>query len=243
MILNRNRKKWISSLFAMTALTFTACQSSGAGGNENQNALQLNPASESSAELPWGDEMAVNDPSHITVALQYVSYVDDGGKDVLGTEQARKVVAGINNLYKPCNLHFRVEEYVPVNPKDRGLELNPDAMSDLAPIRSEFETDSMLTVVNTGNWDNSGGLGADGANAWTMMPGNTPTGAIIEGSAADSANLVAHELGHYLNLDHASVKTNLMNPVIYDNSTVLSAEQCETVRASAERDWPGSVRR
>ena len=58
-------------------------------------------------------------------------------------------------------------------------------------------------------------------------------GAVLEAEVADNSNIVAHELGHYLNLDHVSDQTNLMNPVIYGYSKGLSENQCEEMRQTA----------
>jgi hypothetical protein len=70
-------------------------------------------------------------------------------------------------------------------------------------------------------------------NAWTAMPGSSPSGTVIEGRVAAYPEMIAHELGHYLNLEHVKDATDLMNPIIYRTSTRLSPDQCENVRKTA----------
>mgnify|MGYP003346147935 CR=1 FL=1 len=65
------------------------------------------------------------------------------------------------------------------------------------------------------------------------MPGASPSGAVVEAAAHHTPELIAHELGHYLGLHHEGEKTNLMNPVIYRDSTELSEAQCSNARKGA----------
>jgi predicted Zn-dependent protease len=80
------------------------------------------------------------------------------------------------------------------------------------------------------------------ANAWTAMPGQTPSGAVLESRVADNANIIAHEVGHYLSLDHTSDQSNLMNPIIYDNSTTITEQQCQDMRHTAVTVRAGAIR-
>lgn len=197
----------------------------------NGKALGQDKSPGAPQELPWVDEAASNDPNHLTLGMKYVTYVK-GGKPVVSRDQLKSILKGINAKYKPCNMHFRVEEFIEATPEDLGLDYNPSSMNQLDPIRSQFDTGNHILVVGTGTWDKSGGLGADGANAWATMPGITPSGAVIEDSASKMPELVAHEIGHLLNLDHESDQSNLMNPVIYSGSN-FAKWQCEEVRNAA----------
>lgn len=170
------------------------------------------------------------EPGELWVALKYVTYVDGSGQPVVSPEGMAKIVDNINELYAPCDLRFIAEEYLSISPKDLGLDFELASLGELDTIRTEFDDVKHLVVINTGPW-NHYQVGA--ANAWTVMPGNSPSGAVIDALVADSAEVVAHELGHYLNLDHVSDPTNLMNPIIYASSTRLSPGQCDEVRQAA----------
>ena len=54
--------------------------------------------------------------------------------------------------------------------------------------------------------------------------------------------IIAHELGHYLNLLHVSDSSALMNPVIYSSSKSLYSSQCNTARAAANYYWSRAQR-
>lgn len=174
------------------------------------------------------------------VALKFVEYTDASGKPVITPEEASKLTREMNEvLYPQCGIYFVAEEHLAVDPAKQGLAFNTSSMSELNPIRSKFQDPSRLVVVNTGAWDH-GGMGS--ANAWTTMPGEPLAGAVIEEKVAKFANIVAHELGHYLGLDHEADTGNLMNPVIYDTSTRLDSQQCETMKQVAKSHWGGSLR-
>jgi hypothetical protein len=74
------------------------------------------------------------------------------------------------------------------------------------------------------------------------MPGDAPYGVVLEKPVDTYSNIVAHELGHYLNLAHAGDTGDLMNPIIYDNSTVLSEYQCSAARDAATTYWQSMMR-
>jgi hypothetical protein len=226
---------YLGGAVAALVLAISACESGtlrspGSAPGNSSPAQQAAP----SAPEQHPQQTAVKDPSHLLIALKYVSYIDENGKPVISETEAKTVVDEINKLYASCNVEFRTEEYLSVAPKDRQLPLNPSSPADLEPIRKEFDVPSEMVVINTGKWDHSGGLGADGANAWTAMPGQTPMGAVIEAPVATNGPLVAHELGHYLSLDHDGDSSDLMSPVVYPTSTTLRADQCQSVREAAQ---------
>ena len=170
----------------------------------------------------------------LTLAIKYVAYQPaSNAPGVIRRDQAQQVVNDVNRVYGRCGIHFTLEQYVSIAPDRVGLPFHPSLMSDLEDIRSQFDEGDRLVVITTGKWDHSGGLGADGANAWTMMPGERLAGTVVESSVGTYSNIIAHELGHYLNLDHYTDRANLMNPVIYRNSTGLTAPQCEMIRQTA----------
>lgn len=172
--------------------------------------------------------------SPLTLAVKYVTYVGENGSPVITPGDAQHVIDEVNQVYSSCSVRFRLEEFVTAHPEDSGLGYHPSTMKELDPIRRQYDDANRLVIINTGKWNKTGGLGADGANAWTMMPGDRPSGTVIESPYASNANLVAHELGHYLNLDHSKDRANLMNPVIYRASTGLSNVQCDRIREAAQ---------
>jgi hypothetical protein len=129
-----------------------------------------------------------------------------------------------------------------VNPSTQNLAYETANNEDLTSIRAAFTTETSLLVVLTGTWNRTGSLGGTAANAWTAMPGDGPYGAILEQPVADFPNIIAHELGHYMNLPHVSDTSDLMNPIIYPTSGSLTADQCETARSAATSYWSKMLR-
>ena len=97
-------------------------------------------------------------------------------------------------------------------------------------------------LVTTGTWDRSGSLGETTANAWTSMPGGGPYGSVLERPVGLNSHLIAHEIGHYMNLVHVSDSGAMMNPIIYSTSNRISATQCKTARSAALYFWAQMIR-
>ncbi|OFZ53386.1 MAG: hypothetical protein A2428_02010 [Bdellovibrionales bacterium RIFOXYC1_FULL_54_43] len=231
---NLNSKKIRTTLLALLALGgATACNGgagAGAGAIDGTNG-----AVASHQNIDNGTQSA----DGITLALRYVSYLNQDGQPVISEARSRQIVDRVNQIYAPCNIRFVLEEYLPVTPKDRGLEFGLSSMSDIEPTRAAFDEPNRVVVVNTGAWDHSS-IGS--ANAWTAMPGTSPSGVVLESDVAENAEIVAHELGHHLNLDHVDDPANLENPIIYSTSTFISASQCSTMRQSAQGIRSASLR-
>lgn len=189
-----------------------------------------------------GSSCQSGDRDHLCLALKYVAYKNRSDEPVVDQKEAENNVQGINQLWNQCNIAFQIESYVAASPRDYGLSPDPSDTSELTDIRNDFMDRSTLLVVTTGTWDRSGSLGWTPANAWTSMPGENPVGAILEKPVGTFSNIIAHELGHYLNLDHVSDEGDLMNPVIYDNSTTLTAYQCSAARDAAQNYWRDMIR-
>lgn len=181
-----------------------------------------------------------SDPNHICLALKYVAFRDSGGQPVVSDQEAIQNVAEINSLWATCDVAFEIGEFLSVEPSAYGFAYNTASMGELDEIRSEFEDDKTLLVATTGTW--SGSLGALATNAWTMMPGSYVQGVVMEEPVATSPKLIAHELGHYLNLGHVSDSSNMMNPVIYQSSVNLSSSQCGAARSAAKYYWSAMYR-
>lgn len=203
---------------ALAATAFWSC--SGGGGSPG---------------LAYGGSAA----GTMGIALKYVEYTDEAGKPILDRAQVDKTTNEMNAIYAACGISFRTEEYAAVNPGQYGLDYSLSDLGQLDTIRSNFDDPSKLLVVHTGPW-NHGSVGA--ANAWTTMPGEPLGGAILESAVADFSAIAAHELGHYLGLDHVSDTGNLMNPIIYKNSTRLDPSQCEEMRDVAQSHRAAAIR-
>jgi len=220
-------------------LSLTGC----IGGESTASSEEVgsNPTENISSET-FVDEGPPLPADGLTIALKYVDYINEENQPILGKQTTKQVVKEINEIYITCGIRFRVEDYLAVIPKDLGLDYSPTSMGDLTPIRESFDEPGKLVVINTGAWNQAGGLGADGANAWTTMPGQDPSGVVLEKAVSSNSPLVAHELGHYLSLDHFNNASNLMNPIIYENTKELSPNQCSAMRESAQTVWTAALR-
>jgi hypothetical protein len=148
----------------------------------------------------------------------------------------------INQIWQSCGIQFEIEEFGAVSPEDYGIKSNPSTFTDLDQIRGAFGSNSQLLVVTTDPWDRTGTLGQTSANGWTTLPLAPPYGTILEQVVGDYPFLIAHELGHYLNLLHVSDYLDLMNPLVYSDSVSLSASQCSGAEAAIQAYWTVMLR-
>jgi hypothetical protein len=182
--------------------------------------------------------------TEMTLALKFVEFTDakQGGRPVLTRPEAEKVVAGMNAVYAQCGMRLKLEEYTEVDPGKFGLARKLSSPDEMDSVRTPFDSDRYLVVIHTGAWDRKpkGAMGK--VNAWTAMPGQLPAGAVLEAPVADNGNITAHELGHYLGLDHARDEDELMNPIIYKKSVRITPSQCARMRATAAASRAGAIR-
>ncbi len=201
----------------------------------------LSGCQKAGAQIP-ASECGSDDPEHLCLALKYVSFEDSAGEPAVSEEKAHEVVSRINSLWDQCRLGFFIEKFATVDPGEQGLRYQLAAYPELTSVRSALAEPSRLLVVTTGKWDRSGSIGNTRANAWTSMPGNGPYGIVLEKPVAANANLIAHELGHYLNLPHLNNQTAVMNPIIYARSRSIPEAQCEVARSAVRDYWPKAIR-
>jgi len=201
-----------------------------------------NAGTTSSSSVALGTSCHSSDPGHLCIALKYVSFSDASGRSVTSAKQALRNLATINSTWNQCSLNFEIDQFTVVDPADDHLSFHTANYGDLTDIRNAFQDPRMLLIVTTGAWDRSGSLGDSQANAWTSMPGDGPYGAIFEASVAGYPAIFAHELGHYLDLDHVRDNGNVMNAIIYPGSTRLLPSQCQIARASAKQAWAKMLR-
>lgn len=201
---------------------------------DDRNAHRSDPSSRSSQ---IGSPCHSSDPNHFCIGLRFVVYQSNTGVPVLSEQQSLDNIDGINSIWNACNIEFQMDQYLAVDSEAYRLQFNTRDISELDKIRSAFQSDSEFLIVTTGRWNRTGSLGKSTANAWTNMPGQGVYGVVMESSVGTFANIVAHELGHYLSLGHLNDPLDVMNPVIYDSSTALTTNQCLQAQAAVNDFW------
>lgn len=191
---------------------------------------------------PLGPSCKGSGSDKMCLALKYVVYKDYDSNEAVSQSNAVQNIQQMNQVWGQCGISFQIDKYLAVLPQDYALQYQTANYDELTQIRQDFEDDSTLLVVTTGPWDRTGSLGSSGANAWTSMPGEEPLGVVLERPVGTYPNIIAHELGHYLSLPHYGDSSDLMNPIIYDNSTHLYEDQCEAARSAAISYWQRMLR-
>jgi hypothetical protein len=184
-----------------------------------------------------GDDCQTSDQNHICLGIKYVVYKDSSNNTTVSEQQAESTIQRVNDIWRQCDLSFYIENFLTITPAEYGLKYQTAHYSELSAIREKFLDNNTFLIVSTGPWDRSGSLGSTGANAWTAMPGGPPYGIVIERTVSTNANLIAHELGHYLNVLHVRDRGALMNPIVYTHSTNIPEDQCDTARSAAIYFW------
>ena len=205
----------------------------------NPSNLPVPPAS---AQVSTVGPACVADSSHECIGLKYVVYEDSTGTPVVSQGEAISNIAQVNTLWSQCNIAFQIDQYVSANPTQYGLVFDTANSADLDTIRQDFSDNQSFLVVTTGTWDRTGTLGSTQANAWTNLPGDTIFGSVLEEPVGGFAPIIAHELGHYMNLAHVSDTSNLMNPIIYNTSATIASDQCDGARRAIEYFWTSMKR-
>lgn len=224
-------------------LAVTACKSEEQASIQGQDVQDgVSKKAPPGTDGGKGSGCSSTDPSHICLALKYVAYEDSTGTPTISRAKADLVLEEMNALWSQCNLSFVIEEYAQVNPAAYNLAYQTANKADLTTIRQTFQDDHTLLVVTTGTWNRAGTLGYDYANAWTTMPGSSISGAVLEKPVAANSNLIAHELGHYLSLDHVGDQYAMMNPTIYSYSENIYQSQCNEARQAAWYFWAKMLR-
>ena len=175
----------------------------------------------------------------INLALRFVELLHQDGSLMMSEGAARGLTKKVNKIFSACQIQFSLEDYQVVKPQDVGLSNYPKSLTQMTNFRKPFFDPRYLVIIKTGKWDHNK---VGNANAWTAMPGDAPSGVVIESPVSSFAGLVAHELGHYLDLYHVENSKNLMNAMIYGDSKQLSQKQCLTMRSTAMKVWASALR-
>lgn len=173
--------------------------------------------------------------TEICLGVNYVTYSDSDGAPIINQETALANIRQVNEVWAQCGIGFQLDEFQVVDPTKYGLSSGAGAANETTEIRAAFDNGRTLLVAQTGFWGTT-------KNAWAAMPGEAPYGVVLESTVAEDANIVAHELGHYLNLDHTDDASNVLSTIIYPDSVNLTDEQCETARKTATEFW-GAMKR
>lgn len=196
-------------------------------------------------DLHVGDSCRSSEPGKVCLALKYVVYRDpEDGQAIEDEKAVLRNLEAINRLWSPCEVQFQIDSYHAIVPSEHQLRYRTANYSELQDIRKRFQSDRELLIVTTGNWDRSGSLGNSWANAWTMLPGpgGDLYGAILERRVGATPNVAAHELGHYLSLDHVDDQKFLMSPLLSENSIRLSRDECRSARWAVRAFWKKMMR-
>ncbi len=227
-------------LSALSTLTFMGCNNNLMGQSQGQ--ASLDSFSIPQSYQPLGDTCSSKDPQDFCIGLKYVVYKDSDGNPLIDKQSSIKNTKKMNQIWSQCHIAFQIDEYLPADPNQYGLKFNTTDDSELDQIRKTFNDNSHFLVVTTGSWDRTGSLGNTAANAWTSVPGDNSYGVVLESPVGTFSNIIAHELGHYMNLFHVDDTTDLMNPIIYNDSTQLTQDQCDTARSAINQFWTAMLR-
>ena len=219
-------------LLALTSLASTACRPQEDRGQYLENRPpKLNAV---------GEKCAGKGADQMCLALHYVVYEDDAGRPVVDSAAAAENVRQVNEVYSACGIAFQIDNFETVKPSEAGLSYSTASFEEMDAARTAYGEQSTLLAITTGPW--SGALKAAGANAWTQPPQADVWGVVMEARVADYSNILGHELGHYLDLEHVSDQSNLLNPVVYLSSKSLSTKQCQTMRDAVNLYWTAMLR-
>lgn len=243
----KNQRVFLGRLVAifLILIAFASCESNSGPGEIQGMDVVSGPAGDippGTVDPDQGSGCAGKKPNQICLALKYLVFKNSSGTPVVSQTGADGIVSEVNSIWEQCGIYFTLEKYLAIDPNDYHLEYRTANYSDLTEIRNLFSDSNTLLVATTGTWNRYGSLGNTGANAWTSMPGSDPYGAILESPVSTNSNIIAHELGHYLNLLHVSDSYALMNPIIYSNSMNIYSSQCSTARSAALYFWQNMLR-
>jgi hypothetical protein len=192
---------------------------------------------------PIGESCAQSGNSkQICLGIKYVSYVDGQGDDVESENDAVRDVIYANRIWQECGIQFQLEDYQRVRPQEFELRYRTRNYEELNQIRGTFAEPGELLVVATGSWDREGSLGNTWANAWTNLPGERLNGVVLERPVSSYPQILAHELGHYLSLDHTDDPRSLMSPLVHRDSVELTRQECQSARWAARTYWREMMR-
>ena len=151
----------------------------------------------------------------------------------------RSLLGGINQVWSQCGIEFLPARLANVSAGDLKVSYSPRSEGDLSAIAAALNPQGYgntlpLTIAGAWNINNNGwiisGLG------WAFVRPNHELdhiGAMVDAKSLqgpNAADLLAHELGHALSLQHATEESNVMIPEAHTLGKRFSVAQCEQAR-------------
>lgn len=242
------RKPFIYLALFGSAVVLSACGGGGAQPGAGSNAPDTMPAGQGGSSGSSKSQGTTTTSAlgaqcaggaagtQYCIGLKYVAFQDSSGDSSAPQATAVSNISQINQIWKTCSVNFQLEAYQSVNPTTENLSANGDSDEDMNAQRAAFVDNTHFLVVSL--YGTVGG----GADAWTEEAGSgSPYGTILDYNVVTYIPVIAHEMGHYMGLEHVTDSTNLMYPSPYPNPT-LTPDQCSTVTSTIQSEWTAMLR-
>ena len=166
----------------------------------------------------------------VAVDSRFLAHQDGGAGTIVGAEnKVREIVGHLNDLYDPLGVTFVISEiYV-----SQSLSTDASPIGTMSDVNTQTVTSSWAATNFTSNYDLAAYLTGDdipfawawgGAGTSLLCGPNRYCSSIISYTPRQTAQLLAHEIGHNLGVPHISGSTNIMNPTIYPANDQWSSQ-------------------
>jgi hypothetical protein len=199
-----------------------------------------------------GPALATCPSGHTCLALQ-IDHLASSPKvpgkklhDLPHLMDAEKTLKKVNRIWAPCRISFISEKQWVVDPAEYGLwPLKTGTIPDLQAIITALWDPRFLEVLVLGKILESDGMTFAGFAVSSVgdYTEKDPGGVVIRDVHVNDGMILAHELGHLLNLQHTDRDDALMQPRHSSGSdTELSAAECETANARIHHRFKSAIR-
>lgn len=160
--------------------------------------------------------------------------------------EVEKTFKKVNRIWAPCRITFQPEKQWMVDPAEHGLwPLKAGSISDLQVIIASLWDPRFLEVLVLGKTLDSDGISFAGFAISSIgdYTEKDPSGVVIRDVHVNDGMVLAHELGHLLNLQHTDRDNALMQPKhSSDSDTELNAAECEIAQARIQYRFRSAIR-